>query len=58
MAKIISTLLIYAIGWIVTGYDFFNIAAIITFSIDISEELHKIQKKCQNILKIKLPNGR
>lgn len=45
MAKIISTLLISAIGWIVTGYDFFIIASLISFSIDIYKGILKIQKR-------------
>ena len=35
MAKIISILLLSYIGWEVTGYDFFTLSALISFSIDL-----------------------
>lgn len=58
MAKIISVITISYLGWILTGYDFFILSALITYSIDIYERLCKVQKRLNKILKIKLPNGR
>lgn len=45
MAKIISTIFISFIGWIVTGYDFFVISSLLSFSIELHTELNKTQKR-------------
>lgn len=48
MAKIISILLISYIGCKVTGYDFFTIATLISFALDLYKGIlktHKIIKK-------------
>ena len=45
MAKIISTLTISYLGWVLTGYDFFILSSLITYSIDIYKGLIKIQKR-------------
>ena len=47
MAKIISSILIAILGYILTGYDFFILSALITYSIDIYEGLLKIHKILQ-----------
>lgn len=45
MAKVISIILISCLGWKVTGYDFFVIASLLSFSIDIYKGIKKIQKR-------------
>ena len=45
MAKIISILSISLIGWIVTGYDFFVISSLLSYSIELKDELNKLLKR-------------
>lgn len=45
MAKIISIISISLVGWVVTGYDFFIIASLTSFSIEVYQSLTKLQKR-------------
>ena len=45
MAKIISIISISFIGWIVAKYDFFVISSLLSFSIELHDELTKILKR-------------
>ena len=56
MAKIISIIFISLIGWIVTGYDFFVISSLLSFSIELKDELDKIQKRYNKNTKDKMAN--
>lgn len=53
MAKVISIILISCLGWIVTGYDFYAIASLLSFSIDLYKEIKKLQKRYQKYTKDK-----
>lgn len=53
MAKLASILMISIIGWKVTGYDFFIVASLLSFAIDIYSELHKLPKKYHKYTKNK-----
>ena len=54
MAKIISILTLSFIGWKVTGYDFFILTSLASFTIDIYIELIEFSKNITKILKIKI----
>lgn len=45
MAKIASILMISIISWMVTGYDFFIVASLLSYSIDIYNGFQKLLKK-------------
>ncbi len=45
MAKIISIILISCLSWEMMGYDFFIIASLLSFSIDIYKGIKKLQKR-------------
>lgn len=53
MAKIISVLLISFIGYKVANYDFFIIATLTSFSIDIYKEIRKMYKRYSKYTKDK-----
>lgn len=45
MYKIISIILISYIGWKITGYDFFVLSALTSYSIDIYQGFTDLHKK-------------
>lgn len=49
MAKIISTILISYLGWRITGFDFFALSTLISFSIELYSILRKIFHNTQKI---------
>lgn len=53
MAKIASILMISIIGWKVTGYDFFIVATLLSYSIDAYNEFRKLLKKYHKYTKAK-----
>ena len=53
MAKVISILLISFLGWKVTGTDFFVLATLTSFTIELYKGFSNLQKMIQNILKDK-----
>ncbi len=53
MAKIASILMISIIGWKITGYDFFIVATLLSYSIDIYNVFRKLPKKYHKYTKAK-----
>ncbi len=53
MAKIISILFISYLGWKLTGYDFFILATLTSFSIEIYKELSHVLKRINKYTKDK-----
>lgn len=53
MTKIISTIFISYMGWKLTGYDFFILSSLISFSIDIYKGFNKILKRYNKYTKDK-----
>lgn len=53
MAKIASILMMSIIGWKVTGYDFFIVASLVSYSIDVYNGFRKLLKKYHKYTKAK-----
>lgn len=49
MAKIISTIFISYLGWLLIGYDFFIISTLVSLSIDLYISLRRMFFKAQKI---------
>lgn len=57
MAKIISILLVSLIGYKIANYDFFIIATLASFSIEIYKAIHQMYKRYSKYTKNKTAKG-